>query len=560
MEIKKPLVFNLFLGVVVASLFFSLASNGLLKRVELASVDFLFRAREQLRWDPRIVIVEITDADILEVGRWPWQRFWHAALAKALSDLGAKSIYFDMLFSEASSEEDDAVLEEALRATGNIYLPFAFEGATFEASKTIPPLDRFIPSLKGSGAMNSYPDIDGITRRVRLVFLKNGTVYPHVALQIAMDDMGMRIKDAGPDSLVLTGNGKDIRIPLTEDNGMLINWIGKWQNTFKHYDYLDILSSYKDMQDGKEPKVDLSAIKGSICLVGVTAVGLYDIKPTPVQPEFPGIGIMAMAINTLLKGNFLHDPPGWVDTALIIFLGLLPAFLISGDKPVREMAFVFVAGGVYFFADLLLFKKGLHMQLFTHLLCLFSSYITIGGYNFIRVSIERREFLKMSVTDGLTGLYNIRYFRMVLDTDFMLTRAGHYQKFSLVMGDIDHFKKFNDTYGHQVGDLILKEIASTLINSIRSLDIVARYGGEEMIVLLRGASLKDSLAIAEKLRKNVESSQIRDAQRSYSVTMSFGVASFRKGDTVDTLIKRADESLYIAKKEGRNRVSAVETE
>ena len=166
----------------------------------------------------------------------------------------------------------------------------------------------------------------------------------------------------------------------------------------------------------------------------------------------------------------------------------------------------------------------------------------------------------MSVTDGLTGLYNIRYFRMVLDTEFMLTRAGHYQKFSLVMGDIDHFKKFNDTYGHQVGDLVLKEIASTLINSIRSLDIVARYGGEEMIVLLRGASLKDSMAIAEKMRKNVEGASIQDSQNSYRATMSFGVASFRKGDTVDVLIKRADESLYRAKKEGRNRVCAVETE
>ncbi|MBN1526486.1 MAG: CHASE2 domain-containing protein [Candidatus Omnitrophica bacterium] len=560
MKIKKPLVFNLFLGVVVASLFFSLASNGLLKRVELASLDFLFRAREQLRWDPRIVIVEITDTDILEVGRWPWKRSWHASLTRVLSDLGAKAIYFDILFSEASSEEDDAVLEEALRSSGKVYLPFAFEGMTFDTSRTIPPLKRFLPYLRGVDAMNSYPDIDGITRRIRLVFVKDGIIYPHVALQIAMDDMGMKIKDIGPDSLVLAGNGRSVRIPLDEDKNMLINWAGKWQNTFKHYDYLDILSSYKDMQDGKKPGVDISGINGSICLVGVSAVGLYDIKPTPVQPEFPGIGIMAMAINTLIKGNFLRDPPGWVDTALIIFFALIPALLISGEKPVRETALVFTAGGVYFLADLLLFKNGLRMHLFTHLLCLFSSYITIGGYNFIRVSIERREFLKMSVTDGLTGLYNIRYFRMVLDTEFMLTRAGHYQKFSLIMGDIDHFKKFNDTYGHQVGDLILKEIASTLINSVRSLDILARYGGEEMIVLLRGASLKDSLAIAEKLRKNVENARIRDAQRSYSVTMSFGVASFRKGDTVDSLIKRSDESLYKAKEGGRNRVCSVDKE
>jgi diguanylate cyclase (GGDEF)-like protein len=164
----------------------------------------------------------------------------------------------------------------------------------------------------------------------------------------------------------------------------------------------------------------------------------------------------------------------------------------------------------------------------------------------------------MSVTDGLTGLFNIRYFKMLLETELMTAKSDPNKKFSVIMTDADHFKKFNDTYGHQVGDLVLKSLSTVLKSSVRGMDIVARYGGEEMIILLRGSSLKDGLGIAEKVRRNTESCIVRDEKSSYKVTISVGISTFRPDDTVDTIVKRADDGLYKAKEGGRNRVATVE--
>ena len=126
------------------------------------------------------------------------------------------------------------------------------------------------------------------------------------------------------------------------------------------------------------------------------------------------------------------------------------------------------------------------------------------------------------------------------------------------MSDVDHFKHFNDTYGHQVGDLVLREVAEGLKACVRSSDVVARYGGEEMIVLLRGASLENGLVVAEKLRKSVEGRVVKDENNTYQVTVSLGVATFRAADTEESVIKRADAGLYKAKNAGRNQVATEE--
>ena len=278
----------------------------------------------------------------------------------------------------------------------------------------------------------------------------------------------------GPRQIILSNPKREIKIPLSEKNIMLINWPGEWQNTFKHYSFLEVLAGYKDFFDQKKPKINITDFKDSLCLVAVTAIGLYDIRSVPLQPEYPGIGIVATSVSNIIDKNFLFDPPDGVNTLLLYILTLMPAFLIFGEKPLRETVFVFLMCGVYFMANFLFFKNGLMLHLATPLLGLFASYLTVETYNFVRVSMERQNFFKMSIVDGLTGLFNIRYFKMLLETEFMLAEPDPNKKFSIVMMDIDHFKHFNDTYGHQVGDLVLKEVANVLKASVRSLDIVAR--------------------------------------------------------------------------------------
>ena len=558
MRLTKSLLLNIILALVVVTLVLTLSQKGLLKRLELASLDFSFFLRGPAFYNPRIIIIEITDSDITRIGRWPWKRSWLAAIAKTLSDLGAKYTYFDIILSEASTEEDDALLQEALKVTKNVYLPFVFQESSFEIKNAFLPLERFSSYLKGTGAVNIYPDIDGTIRRIPLVFLEKEKTYPHIALKIAMDYLGLKPEEIKHRSLLLSNSHKRIKIPLIEDNKMLINWSGKWKDTFRHYSFLDVLAGYQDFIEKKKTKINLNDFKNSICLVGVTAIGLYDIKPIPLQPEYPSIGIVATTLSNILEKRLLYISPTWVNILILYLLALMPAFLIFGEKPLRETFYVILVGCIYFVINFLLFKMGVVLNLSSPILGLFTSYFTIETYNSVRVSVERKTFFKMSVTDGLTGLHNIRYFKMLLKTEIMLTRAEPDRKFSIIMSDVDNFKNFNDTYGHLVGDLVLKEVANILINSVRSSDIVARYGGEEMVIFCRNCPLNYSLIIAEKIRKNVEGCVIKDRYKTYKVTISLGVSTFRNSDDVDMVINRADQGLYKAKESGRNCVCTVE--
>jgi len=159
-------------------------------------------------------------------------------------------------------------------------------------------------------------------------------------------------------------------------------------------------------------------------------------------------------------------------------------------------------------------------------------------------------------TDGLTGVANRRRFDTVLRNE--IARAGaDGQPFSLIIADVDHFKKFNDTHGHTVGDQVLRSVAGFLGSLVREGDMVARYGGEEFGIIMPGISVDQAAATAELLRASVASRKI--IQRGSgtpvgSVTMSFGIAEYRGVETANSLIERADRALYLAKAGGRNMV------
>ncbi|MBU1195600.1 MAG: diguanylate cyclase [Proteobacteria bacterium] len=167
----------------------------------------------------------------------------------------------------------------------------------------------------------------------------------------------------------------------------------------------------------------------------------------------------------------------------------------------------------------------------------------------------RLELSRKAVIDGLTGLYNHDYFQNSLTQEFSSARR-HDHNLSLVMIDIDHFKKFNDTWGHQAGDLVLKEVAQVIKSSCRISDTVARYGGEEMAVILRMAIDDTAQMVAERIRKAVENLRIVYNDELLSVTISLGMATMGPDITdKDDLIRSADIALYRSKSDGRNRLT-----
>ncbi|MEW6585808.1 MAG: diguanylate cyclase, partial [Nitrospirota bacterium] len=166
------------------------------------------------------------------------------------------------------------------------------------------------------------------------------------------------------------------------------------------------------------------------------------------------------------------------------------------------------------------------------------------------------EIERLAVTDGLTGLFNHRHFQEKLSDEF--NRLGRFtDPLSLLLIDIDHFKKVNDTYGHPVGDAVLKKVAAIIGKTIRNIDIAARYGGEEFALILPGTGSPGAMNMAERLRKTIMDTNVKAEQESFSVTVSIGISTSAQGGTEaknkEELIERADKALYEAKRTGRNR-------
>jgi diguanylate cyclase (GGDEF)-like protein len=161
----------------------------------------------------------------------------------------------------------------------------------------------------------------------------------------------------------------------------------------------------------------------------------------------------------------------------------------------------------------------------------------------------------MSQTDGLTGLDNRRHLNERIDEMFQHAQRLN-EPFSLVMCDLDKFKSVNDTYGHQAGDEVLKQLAKILKDEAREIDRVGRYGGEEFMLLLPGTVLDAAVTFAERVRKRIEAHTFTFDGGTLQRTASFGVSGWPHptiGDS-DALVRTADDALYVAKETGRNRV------
>lgn len=193
--------------------------------------------------------------------------------------------------------------------------------------------------------------------------------------------------------------------------------------------------------------------------------------------------------------------------------------------------------------------------------------IQVGSITIFKFSMQgeaEAKFIAQLFTaatkDFLTNTYNKKFFQERLQSEFFYT-LRHGGNLSVMVIDIDHFKKVNDTYGHIVGDTALKAVAQHLSTSTRKDDFLARFGGEEFVILMRDCDLEQAKVLAEHLREGVSKLKIKANQTEFNITASIGVATIselnRKSfGTAESLLHRADEKLYQAKQSGRNRVCA----
>jgi len=228
----------------------------------------------------------------------------------------------------------------------------------------------------------------------------------------------------------------------------------------------------------------------------------------------------------------------------------IPVIFVTAKSETEDIVKAFDVGGVDYITKPYQYREILS-RIKTHLqnqTLLKNNLLLVEQLLKVNVELD-----KASRTDSLTGLSNRRDANEKIGQE-MVRSARNEKSFSLVLGDIDHFKKINDTYGHEAGDFVLTKVSRLMVDAVRRQDLVSRWGGEEFLIVLPETELAGGAILAENIRQKIESEKFVYNEQTMNVKMSFGVCSSGSELSMDELIKKADDNLYRAKEAGRNKV------
>lgn len=557
---------QLVLCLLIVGMHLLLLSTGRLDRAENSVLDYYFRQRPAIETHPDIVLIEIDEESLAQIGPLPWPRDYFNEMIEILNAWGASAIVFDVMFG-AKGQFDSGELVRSLQQAGNVFLPVSLEDK-MEKKFWVHSMPVVIEperggkewvysgsdlkaAARGIGHVNVDADLDGTVRRVKSFLADAGEIHPHLALPVSFYELNKPLP--GP---------YDFDLPQDEDGNLLINWAGKWEESFSHYSYADLIRGYQATLKGQRSSFDPMLVKDKICLIGITAKGRAKLRATPIESEFPLFGIHANIINSILTERFVKPASFLVNAVCLMVIGLIASLLFLCFRNVPSFVAGLFLGVMWALVGFLIFSfQGIWLYVFHPILLIISLFIFSAIYSQVIMAKERNRLFDLATKDGLTGLYVIRHFREVLNQ----VAKEHLQTkkpLSIILIDIDNFKPVNDTYGHPAGDMVLKKTAETIFACLRSrrdlqeVDFVARYGGEEFIIMLRNADLKEaSEVVAERVRVAIEKTTFRWNDVFIPVTASLGVSTLHFDETVpDAMVHRADEALYEAKRTGKNKV------
>lgn len=535
-----------------------------------------------------IVIVAVDEASyeyILDkYGEWPLSRDIYAKLVDYLESKNPRSIAFDLMFVKSfkSRPEADNALIDVFGKYNNVYtamnldnqpedlrippvLPeklsvnlenhsnkIDFSNLTFTNCRSI--LKGILDITSNVGMINVSRADDGILRSMPVFVKYYDKYYPQLGLKVGMDYI-KSVEGYSPDKFIIDSNSNlllgDRKIYLDENGGAILNWYGSTA-TYQHIPMYKLIKIVNG-----EMKDEGFDFHNKIIYFGTTASSLFDIKTVPVSRTYPGVEVQATYVNNILDNNFIRK----MDKTYTILAGIIMA-LITGYIVMRvSSAFVASLASlsvyvVYILTGYYAMKFGnLWIEMVYPLLLAVIAFISAFIVKYLIKSRDFEQQYKLATTDGLTDLYNHRYFQEQMR--MQIENSKRYEtEFSLIILDIDFFKKFNDTFGHQAGDAVLRQVAQTLKRNVRATDIVCRYGGEEMSIILPNTGKDVAYSTAEKICKRVSDNKFRlIGDKEVTVTISLGVSTYPyDGNTASELIEAADKRLYNAKHNGRNQV------
>jgi diguanylate cyclase (GGDEF)-like protein len=543
-------------GCLLIIVFFMLMMvTPLMERFENVFVDVFFRQRPPIAMHPAIVHVDMAEDSLQAFGRWPWPRHNHAAMVHILKEWGAKAIVFDAIFSEPSTTFDDESFAQAIREAGNVYMPVMLESTGRGGKGWVHSMPELEKPAKGIGHINIFPDRDGTIRRVVPVAGYNGESFAYLGAKVAFDYLGKPLSK------------EKLGIPTDSQGRIFINWVGRWKDSFQHYSFRDLIKSFADIREGKVPLITPDKIQGKICVIGLTAMGLTDIKANPMEEAYPAVGVQTNIMNGILTGQYIRPAPKSWNLLVLALLGLFGSIFFFFSRGTLSFIVGLVLGVAWVAVAYWIFlKMGIWVFVMNPLLLIFSLFVFTAVFSLTIGKKEQERLFNLATRDGLPGLYVIRHFRTLLN-QAALEAGRKGTPLSLLIFDLDHFKNINDRYGHMAGDVALKRVAQIMQKASRDegekteKNIVGRYGGEEFMVMLKQRTLIEAaFNYAERIRKAVEEEVIEYEGVKIPVTISAGAATLHSGETVpDLMVHRADEALYRAKAGGRNR-TCVESE
>lgn len=530
-----------------------------------------------------IVIVAIDDATyeyILDnYGEWPLPRDTYAKVINYLEQQSPRSIVFDLMFVKSikSSNGADEMLINSFQKYNNIFTSMNFDNQSEDLR--IPPelpdklslniqnnskidfsqltfsncrkiLQGIIDATSNIGIINVSRSDDGILRKMPLVVKYKDKFYPQLALKVGLNYLGETQQTFTIDKHSDLHIG-DRRIYLDKDGSAILNWYGPAGT----YTYIPMYQLIKAV-NGEKTELDYD-FSNKIVYFGTTAASLFDIKTVPTGKIYPGVEVQATYVNNILDNNFIKK----VDRGYTIVLSLLLALLIASVVTRVNSAFAasMMSLSTYFVYILIAYYalrfENLWLELIYPLIFSIAAFTLAYIVKYLIKSRDFEQQYMLATTDGLTELYNHRYFQEQIRMQVEQSKR-YSNNFSLIIIDIDFFKKFNDTFGHQSGDAVLRQVAQTLKKNVRATDIVCRYGGEEMSIILPNTTKDEAFATAQKICNRVAEKTFKlTGNNETHVTISLGVSTFPfDGDTAPKIIEAADKKLYNAKNNGRNQV------
>lgn len=586
------IIFAIFIGILKVTHIYDF-----LNVVENKTFDFRQKVQVSAkahRADKNIVVVTIDDASYEyltnKYGEWPLPRNIYADLIHYMESQNPASISFDLMFvsSMKNNAGADDKLADAMNSYDNILTGMSFDNMDYDVRKPVNlparlqltvnnksnvDFERFtfsncravIPQILNSsnikiGALNVVRSVDGIIREFPAFVKYQNDYYPNLAFLTALNYQA-KLDKTSYNTVTIDKNSNivvaDKKLPMSPDGGLIINWYG--QSDGKTYQHIPLYKLIMQM-NGENTK-ETYDLTDKLIFIGTTTAGLGDLKSTPVTggvgETYPGVEIHATFVNNFIDNNFIHKVSPATNILITLFLVALVGTVVlrTNSNSIAISTAVSTLVGYSVFANLIMLLANVWLDIILPVIAIISIFVI--AY-IIKYVIKSRDFdyqYKLATTDGLTELYNHRYFQDQLKMHIDSSRRydGHV---SLIIVDIDHFKKFNDTYGHQAGDAVLRQVAKTLKSNVRATDIVCRYGGEEMSIILTNTDKEEALFNAHRVCNAVAERVFRlTATQECHVTISVGVSTYPyDGETNQELIQIADDGLYYAKEHGRNQV------